>query len=96
MTGSGETVRHLLQKMIQYMGFQEGWRREDGDVTTWGLETGLGATWDTREKEVPKAILERFWACWWGGAGDKIQVRQLEFEVTAGHPGGEEKSGLEI
>ena len=42
------------------------WRRD-----LWGLEAGLGATWETREREVPKAIPERFWAHWWGGVGDK-------------------------
>lgn len=71
MTGSGKTVGRPLQETIQYMGFQEGWGREDGDATSWGQEEELRGAWDTKEREVPKAIPERLCPLvgWSGGHG---------------------------
>lgn len=50
--------------MIQHMGFQEGWRREDVDVTSWGQEPGLGAA-KANSREVLGLLV---------GVGDKGKV----------------------
>lgn len=87
------------------MGFQEGWRREDGDIISWGQEAELGGAWDTRERGTKGNSREILYllAGWSGGQGDGefslngMSLRCL-WDALVGNLSGrnmEKKSGLE-